>query len=1103
MYVRVTRFMRFATGLLVVVSLLGGVYALPALADKSGMATDVKTGNGPLSPEKKLPEALLRKMKKGAKSPYDQPDEAMRFYLDQRTGGSPIDYAAMAEAERKIAKMPRAMFGPGGIQIYDPNNPMGAFIEKVAGDLSNWTELGPGNVGGRTRALLVDPGNSNTMYAGGVAGGVWKTTDGGLNWTPLDDLMDNLAVTSMVFQQQGSGSVNTAVIYAGTGEGVFNLDAVRGAGIFKSTDSGVTWTQLTATNNSNFYYVNKIVASPNNSQVLYAATRTGIWKTADGGASWTRVLNDNGGNTATETVVNTGVGFTDVEIRTDLATDTLIASNGSFTTDGVYRSLDAGATWARVHTATGLGRSDLAIAPSDQQYMYALSADRSNSNRLLNVYRSTDGGATWVARIAGTFDQTNADWLLLTNPIIANMSPCGFGSNSLLNQGWYDNIIAVAPHDRNVLYSGGIDLFRSDDGGATWGIISYWWVAGSTGYVHADQHAIAFDPGWDGSTNQTLFVGNDGGVYASNNAMGTVATGGTGGDGICYNGSTLPSVTFTPLNNGYGVTQFYHGRPYPSPTTTYFGGTQDNGTIRGTDGGGLNNWTEIHGGDGGYVSFDPANTSTLFAETTYNDLNRSTNGGGSFTAIFDNGDETSSHFLFIAPFRHDPGNAERIWYGGWYPYRSTNAVTGSTVTWVQAGTLSSGSGSISAWAIDPNDSDRVYYGLSGGTVQGTTTATTATSATVWADLSPTWGGSAYVSWLEVDGNDLVNNTVYATNSRFGGGVSHVMRSTDGGTTWTDITNNLPDIATHCIVVQPGFSSNLFVGTDLGIFVSTDTGATWASMNTPDFANVVVESMEFQDASSLYLFTHGRGAWRATVDTQPPESNIVVSPLSLSFGEQRVDAGPTGAQTITITNDGNINLNISGVALGGTDPGEFTIASDTGEAVLAPSASRTLQVTFDPTSLGAKSATITITSDDPDEPSVVVNLGGTGVMPEITVAPLALAFGSQGTAAGATASQAVTITNDGTSTLTISSVGLTGTDPGEFAIASDTGEGTLAPAASRIVQVAFDPGGLGAKSATLRIVSDDADESTVDVTLDGTGIDIVFVDAANTGVEDGS
>src|SRR4030095_11346192 len=168
---------------------------------------------------------------------------------------------------------------------------------------------GPGNVGGRTRALLIDPVNPDVMYAAAVAGGIWKTTNGGSSWLPLNDFLANIAVTCLVLDPS-----NPNIIYAGTGEGVFNADAVRGAGIFKSTDAGAHWTRLAATiGNANFFQVNDIVVSPSNGQHVYAATRSGVWRSLDGGTSWNQAIVSN--------VANGANGAMDLVLRTDQASD--------------------------------------------------------------------------------------------------------------------------------------------------------------------------------------------------------------------------------------------------------------------------------------------------------------------------------------------------------------------------------------------------------------------------------------------------------------------------------------------------------------------------------------------------------------------------------------------------------------------------------------------------------------------------------------------------------------------------------------------------------------------------------------------------------------
>jgi len=165
-----------------------------------------------------------------------------------------------------------------------PQAPNGAGVEPTG-----WQWIGSGNIGGRVRAILTDPADPNLLFAGGVGGGVWKTTDGGANWQPVGENMSNLAVSSLAMD-----ATNHNVIYAGTGEGFYNGDAIRGAGIYKTSDGGVNWAPLAATSpvtTTNFLYVNRLAAHPSSPGTLLAATLTGLFRTSDGGESWTQVIN--------------------------------------------------------------------------------------------------------------------------------------------------------------------------------------------------------------------------------------------------------------------------------------------------------------------------------------------------------------------------------------------------------------------------------------------------------------------------------------------------------------------------------------------------------------------------------------------------------------------------------------------------------------------------------------------------------------------------------------------------------------------------------------------------------------------------------------------
>ena len=785
---------------------------------------------------------------------FDQPAEASEYFLLKRSpdGHSPIPVKRYADAVEHTKRMPQYSTAYNRA-LPSLDDLRASSIEPDA--FGAWTSLGPGNIGGRTRALLIKPSDPTVMYTAGVAGGVWKSTNAGQSWTGLGDLLPNIAVSSLAFDP-----MNTEVIYAGTGEGYFASDNVRGAGIFKSTNGGTSWSFLTSTSTVDFQYVNDIVVSPNNNLRVYAATRTGIFRSTDGGASWLLSVNVVG------SFGPINGGCLDLAIRTDQPNDYLFAAFGTMTQSRIYRNTNAGdpsgrSPWTEVFTEQNLGRTTLAIAPSDQNIVYALASSIETGNYslgLLAVFRSISSGdpGTWETRVRNT-DPTKLNTVLLSNPLIALRSACTSGaSDSFLNQGWYDNVIAVDPLDSNRVWAGGIDLFRSDDGGASWGLASYWWAPKTDPhYAHADQHYIVFHPQYNGTGNRTMYVTNDGGIFRTDDARAATAKGATA---TCDTDNT--QVIWTSLNTDYAVTQFYQGLPYPSGRT-YFGGAQDNGTLRGTDETGAR-WSDVFGGDGGYVAVDPTNTDTIYLETTRLSLRRSTNGGQNFQGVTAGINEPSSNFLFINPFFMDPSKPQTLWTGGRTMWRTNDAAS----SWTQANSGVLG-GAVSAIAIAEADSNYVLAGTArrsgsdvGGVIHRTNSGLTSNASTDWPSVQPRTG---FVSWLAFDPNNV--NVAYATYSTFGG--THVWKSTDAGATWNGIDGSgntgIPDVPAHTIVVDSSSSQRLYVGTDVGVFVSLDGGATWARENT-GFANTVVESLSIGSVGgtlNLFAFTHGRGAWR--------------------------------------------------------------------------------------------------------------------------------------------------------------------------------------------------------------------------------------------------
>jgi uncharacterized protein (TIGR03437 family) len=777
---------------------------------------------------------------------YDQPGEAAEFYRVKRLpeGKTEIPVERYLDALERIRDFP--VFSTVHDRLFSTRSElMNAAASMNPGQLEGWKPLGPGNIGGRTRALLVHPADPEVMFAAASAGGVWKTTDGGRNWNPISDLLPNIAVNAMAMDP-----ANPDVIYAGTGEGFYNFDAVRGAGIFRSFDGGATWRRLDGTNTAEFHYVNDIVVSPVRSNRIYAATRAGVMRSLDSGVTWTRVLEPDRLNG----------GCLDLVIRSDQTKDYLFAACGtgmgsaspSSVQSAIYRNSNAEqglSGWEVVYTEAGMGRTSLALSPSNQEVIYAVSSENGATwaaHSLHAVFRSVNGGTSWVARVRGN-DPKKLNTVLFTNPIFAFNSECNGKTSQFYHQGWYNNVIAVDPKDENIVWVGGVDLFRSDDGGSNWGAASFWHLPqNNPRYVHADHHAIVFHPRFDGMANRTMFVGNDGGIYRTENARAQTAA---GERAVCSPNTN--NFVWTSLNNNYSVTQFNHGASFPNGVI-YLGGAQDNGVLIGSDDAGVNGWREILSGDGGFVAVDWTNPNVIYAATTGLSVKKSTDGGVRFnpatTGISNNG------FGFIAPLVMDPSDPLRLWTGGRQMWRTRNGAG----NWSQAS--ADLAGSATSIAVAPTDSNFVLAGTTGGYIHRTTTGLNSDADTTWPSALPRGG---YVSSVAFDPTN--RDIAYATYSTFGG--KHVWRSTDGGVSWSSIdgggANALPDIPVNCIVVDPASTQRLYIGTDIGVFVSLDGGANWAVENT-GFANVPVEALSLNTAgytTQLFAFTHGRGVWR--------------------------------------------------------------------------------------------------------------------------------------------------------------------------------------------------------------------------------------------------
>ncbi len=794
----------------------------------------------------------------------DRPNDATQFrnlQLQDENGKIALDGLQKAREQmnsmRSVQQENAVASGePGGI--------------KVAGiDPGAWLWLGPGNIGGRIRSIVIDPVNPNKMWVGSVSGGIWETTNAGGTWRPESDFMANLAVSTMVMDP-----TNPNVIYAGTGESFAAAisplegeglapEGLRGDGIFKTIDGGITWNQLPQTSVNTpgvcggvggilcaWSYVNRLAISPDGSTIL-AATVSGIWWSSDGGATW----NPAGGALGS---------FLDLDFDPTNPQNAIASGSGA----SVY-STDGGRNWqnAAYSPAVSLGgssgRIEMAYAASSPSVVYiSIDETRNPPPPALQVkgdiYKSIDGGQNFTR-------------LNTVNP----------GNNFLGGQGNYGNIIWVSPQDPNLVIVGGINMYRSTDGGINWIAIAN----GGNGSAHSDHHMIVAHPGFDNTTNKTVYFSNDGGIYRTDDVSTVSLTSG-----------------WTKLNNDLGITQFYGAAG--NSAGVIVGGTQDNGTLRYT--GNAQDWTSMFGGDGGYSAADPTDANYFYGEYTTLGIVRSTDGGSTSSYIYCN--PTPSNINggqcvapgvgitdafnganFIAPFILDPNDANTMLAGGLSLWRSNDIKAAGLPSWTaikvpvtdtrpaQLGNANP----TSAITVSRNSSDFVVVGHNDGQIFLTFNGTAAVP--VWSKIDAGIPSKRFVTRLVID-ETRAPNWIYATLGGFA--ADNVYRSTDFGVTWTDVTGSgatgLPNVPVRSLAINPARPDFIYVGTEVGVFASEDAGATWG-LPQGGPANVAVDEL-FWLNGQLVAATHGRGVYKTGTTVFNAPSCIPPIPECPCFGD---------------------------------------------------------------------------------------------------------------------------------------------------------------------------------------------------------------------------
>jgi len=732
--------------------------------------------------------------------------------------------------------------------------------EELYDNFNTYTTLGPGNLGGRTRAFEYDILNPLIMLSGGVSSGMFRSIDGGASWTNVTPASEIHNVTALA-QDRRAGFQTTW--YYGTGEALGNTASLGsfyfGHGIYKSVDNGVSWAKLAATNSTletfdtPFDLVHRIVVNPVNGHI-YAACQRVIERSMDGGITWSIVLGTFGGTTFT--------GATDI---TCTSTGRLFASfNGSEETgmDGVWTSTTGNSgTWTHIAgtgsattpagwNAAGLyGRIVLAHAPSNVNILYVLYD---------NFVASNCAGVAAPEADFFRWDQSSTSWSD-RSANMPNEAGCLNGNDPFAVQGGYDLVVAVKPDDENFVVIGGTNAYRSTNGfataGATTRIGGYASPASYALYLghHPDIHVFKFHP----TTSTIMVCGSDGGIHRTASVAAS-------------------PVVWTNLNNNYITYQYYHVALDPTiGSTIAIGGTQDNGTTRTT---GTTTHTGIFGGDGVAVGISSGNTFHYVGFQLGNILRRlSTDLPGFGTNIKPTG---SGFGIFVTYFLLDPDNTEVLYFADFGNlYRTASASTVTPATWTaMTGVNGATTGDIRSMATTRGPytaGSKLYIGTSDAKIYRLNNPRDVSAATSPVNIT---GGAmpigAVVSSIAV--NPIDDKQIIVTFSNYG--VSSIWFTSDASVAapvWSAVEGNisLPSIRSSAIVNCTGSPIEFYVGTSVGLWgtIALSGAATvWEREGSSSIKLAVTSSLAYRSSDKgLLIGTHGNGMFRTIIDCTLP------------------------------------------------------------------------------------------------------------------------------------------------------------------------------------------------------------------------------------------
>jgi len=626
----------------------------------------------------------------------------------------------------------------------------------------SWTLVGPVNIGGRITDAEMPADDKNTIYLGTASGGIFKSVNLGTTWIPIFDDAVALSIGDMDISK-----TRPEILYVGTGEpnAGGGSHTYEGYGVYKSTNAGVNWQHCGLADVGS---IGRVKIDPRNPDTLYVAamghlfsdnSERGVFRSRDGGSHWQKVLYLSDSTGASDLCINPSDPKIIYAAMWERTRRPPYQSYGG-KTSGLWRSSDGGDTWSELLYGLpkgDVGRIGIDISDSNPLVLYATYTD--STGFLKGIFKTVDGGDRWTP--TASINEGASYW-------------------------WWFSEIDVDPINPNIAYISGFQAYKTTNGGTSWN--------NTFGSAHVDMHGVFIHP----KDNALALLCSDGGLYVSRSS-----------------GSTNFHLENLP------ITQFYTCEvDYQNPDR-FYGGAQDNGTIRGTSGG-INRWTSIYGGDGFVVKVDPSDNNFVYAQSQYGGLGRSVNGAQNFmggTQGISGGDRKN----WKSPLELDPQNPSTLYFGSNRLYKSTNRAE----TWRPVSNdLSNGAGvnvnfgTLTTISVSPLDSKIIYVGTDDGNVWNTLDGTT-----TWSKIS----GSLPVRWITcVETSPFSKSEAFVTISgyRWDNYLPHVYRTVDNGLTWQDVSGNLPDFPVNSIVLDPVNQNTWYIGTDGGVFITQNAGNTW-------------------------------------------------------------------------------------------------------------------------------------------------------------------------------------------------------------------------------------------------------------------------------------